>query len=359
MDSWDLIVVGAGIIGLASAFEAATAGLRVLVVERAGPAAGASGVAAGMLAPLAEAHDMPVDLCRIGVASAALLPDLVTRLESHGGDARYRRCGTVLVAVDRDQAGDLAQLERSHVALGIPAERLTTRDVLSREPRVSARIAGGLWCPDDHAIEPTAFCAAAVLAIRVLGGEVRTSCAVDGIVGDDGVQGVRLADGTVERAPRVLVAAGLGSAQLVERWVDLGMRPVKGQVMHLRGERLIDRVVRTPRVYLVPRGDVLVVGASSEEMGAHDRPLAGVTMDLLYEAWRVLPGVYDLELDRIVVGHRPATDDVRPIVGPRGPQGLFIATGHHRHGILLAAWTARRVLADLGLAEPPEPAFIG
>jgi glycine oxidase len=356
---WDLIVVGAGIIGLSAAFEAAASGLRVLVVERAGPATGASGVAAGMLAPMAEAHDMPLDLCRIGVASAVLLPDLVSRVESYGGGAGYQRAGTLLVAGDRDQAGDLAQLERSHTALGVPAVRLTTREVLGREPRVSPRNAGGLWCPDDHAIDPVAFCRAMVLALRVLGSEVRTGVPVDGILGEEAVRGVRLGDSSEERAPRVLVAAGLGSPDLVERWVDLRMRPVKGEVLHLRGEALITSVVRTPRVYLVPRGEVLVVGASSEELGDHARPLAGVTMDLLYEAWRVLPGIYDLELDRIIVGHRPATDDGRPVVGPAGPDGLFIATGHHRHGILLAAWTARRVLADLGLAEAPEPANIG
>ena len=118
-----------------------------------------------------------------------------------------------------------------------------------------------------------------------------------------------------------------------------------GQVLHLRGERLLSGGVRTPRVYLVPRGDVLVIGASEEEVGEHAAPLAGITMDLLYEAWRPLPGVYALELAEMRVGHRPSSRAGRPLVEGLG-DGLFVAAGHHRHGVLLAAWTADR-MADL------------
>jgi len=160
--------------------------------------------------------------------------------------------------------------------------------------------------------------------------------------------GVRLRRGGAKaslHARWVLVAAGLHSAEVVPDEVnaalDMGLRPVKGQLLILKGDPLIDRVVRTPRVYLVPRGNRLVVGASEEEVGHHAEPLAGVTMDLLYEAWRTVPGVYELELEQIVVGHRPSTRDGCPVVRSVGPEGLFVATGHHRHGVLLAPWTAQ------------------
>lgn len=345
----DVIVVGAGVIGLAAAFELASAGLRPLVIDEAGVAAGASGVAAGMLAPLAEAHDMPADLLRAAIESAASYPGFVARVHRHGGDCGFRPDGTVIVAADRDQAGDLDQLARAHDRLGLAHEVLSVREVLRLEPRISPRIAGGMRCPDDHAVDPVALCGALVLAIRALGGEVRIGIGVDRIdAGDGGVRGVVLIDGARAQAPRVVVAAGLRSAALVAPWAAIPMRPVKGQILHLRGPPLIDRVVRSTRVYLVPRGEILVVGASEEELGDHDRPLAGVTMDLLYEAWRVLPDTFELELHAIKIGHRPSPRDGRPTIAAVGPPGLVVATGHHRHGILLAPWTAARVVEVIG-----------
>jgi glycine oxidase len=341
----DIIVVGAGVIGLAAAFELASAGLRPLVLDEVGVASGASGVAAGMLAPLAEAHDMPADLLRAAIVSAAMYAPFVARVQAHGGDCGFRPDGTVIVAADRDQAGDLDQLARAHDRLGLAHQVLSVREVLRLEPRVSPRIAGGMCCPDDHAVDPVALCAALVLAIRSLGGEVHAGVGVAAIdAADSAVRGVLLADGTPVAASRVLIAAGLRTAELVAPWAAIPMRPVKGQVIHLRGAPLIDRVVRSTRVYLVPRGDILVVGASEEELGDHDRPLAGVTMDLLYEAWRVLPDTFELELHAIKIGHRPSPRDGRPTIARVGPDGLTVATGHHRHGILLAPWTAARIL---------------
>lgn len=353
MSRWDLIVAGGGVIGLGAAFSAASAGWRVLVLEASEQApSGASAVAAGMLAPLAEAHDMPDDLVRAAIESAEAYASFIGAVERHGGPAGFVDRGTLLVAADRDQAGDLEQLRRSHARLGVAAEPLSIRELLRREPRISPRVAGALWCPDDHAVSPLALGRALVLAIEALGGEVRTGLCVTEIEAGEGWQ-VR-ADGVdgeiVVRSDRVLIAAGLKSQALLGTALDLGLRPVKGQVLHLVGERLIDRVVRTPKVYLVPREDRLVVGASEEEMGEHAAPLAGVTLELLYEAWRTLPGIYDLELDRIVVGHRPSTRDGRPVIGevPERP-GLFVAAGHHRHGVLLVPWTAERLAKLWGL----------
>jgi len=346
----DLIVVGGGIIGLSAAFLAARGGLQVVVVDARQPATtGATAVAAGMLAPLAEAHDMPDDLVRHGIESARRYPSFIDSVQELGGPTGFNPKGTLLVAAYRDQAGDLEQLGRSHQRLGLQVERLSVRQVLRREPRISPRIAGGLWCPEDHAVPPVQLGRALVRAIEALGGQVRVGAVAQAIDPEGEGIGVRVHHGGQEqtwRAPRVLVAAGLGSQQVLGDVVELALRPVKGQVLHLRGEALLGGVVRTPRVYLVPFQDRLVVGASEEEMGEHAEPLAGVTMDLLYEAWRTLPGVYDLELERILVGHRPSTRNGRPVIGPLGPEGLFVACGHHRHGILLAPWTAD-VLADM------------
>ncbi|TVQ91666.1 MAG: glycine oxidase ThiO [Deltaproteobacteria bacterium] len=341
--TWDLIVVGAGIVGLASAFEAASSGLRVLVLERSRVAAGASRVAAGMLAPPAEAQDMPEDVLRAGIESAASYPSFIRRIEAHGLATGFRARGTLMVAADRDQAADLEQLARAHERMGLSVRWHSVREILRAEPRLSPRLAGGLFLPDAHAVEPVALCQALAHAVVELGGEVRQGWEVTEILGQEVVKGVGC-HGTELWAPRVLVAGGLRSAALVRAFEPLPLRPVKGQVLHLRGESLIERVVRSPRVYLVPHRDRLIVGASEEELGEHDQPLAGVTMDLLYEAWRLLPGTYELELEACVVGHRPCLRDGRPRISRLGPPGLLVATGHHRHGILLAPWTGQRVL---------------
>jgi len=126
----------------------------------------------------------------------------------------------------------------------------------------------------------------------------------------------------------------------------LGVRPVKGQLLHLQGPDLIQHVVRSPHVYLVPRaGGTLVVGATMEEQGFDASPTAGAVMDLLWNARLVLPGVYDLALADVRVGFRPATRDHEPVIGETEVSGLYVATGHFRHGVLLAPATAM-LLAD-------------
>mgnify|MGYP003335244832 CR=1 FL=1 len=129
--------------------------------------------------------------------------------------------------------------------------------------------------------------------------------------------------------------------------VPLPMRPVKGQILRLRGERIIQHVVRTPDVYLVPRADgELVIGASMEDVGFDERSRAGAVHDLLREARRAVPGIAELDLAECNVGFRPALRDHLPAIGAVDGAGLFVATGHFRNGVELAPITAR-LLADL------------
>jgi glycine oxidase len=127
----------------------------------------------------------------------------------------------------------------------------------------------------------------------------------------------------------------------------LGLRPVKGQLVRLGGPELIRHVVRSPEVYLVPRrGGELLVGATMEERGFDALPTAGAVLDLLREAWRLLPAVYELTVTELSVGLRPVVRDHRPVIGGTGTRGLYVATGHFRNGVLLAPATAHH-LADL------------
>jgi glycine oxidase len=145
-----------------------------------------------------------------------------------------------------------------------------------------------------------------------------------------------------------VLAAGAWSSQDVA-WPapPLGVRPVKGQLVRLHGRDLLRHVVRAPQVYLVPReGGDLVVGATMEEQGFDPTPTAGAVMDLLWNARLIVPAIYDLQLAEVDVGFRPATRDHLPVIGATDVRGLYVATGHFRHGVLLAPVTAG-LLADL------------
>jgi glycine oxidase len=168
----------------------------------------------------------------------------------------------------------------------------------------------------------------------------------------DRVTGVRTASGTELLAETVVVAAGSWSAA---DWLPPkarpAVRPVKGQILTLSGpaaQPLCERIVVSERVYVVPRGDGrLVVGATVEEQGFDTRVTAGGVHELLREAYRLLPEVAELELVETIAGLRPTTADNLPLVGPGACEGLLLATGHFRNGILLAPFTGERIAALL------------
>jgi glycine oxidase len=208
-------------------------------------------------------------------------------------------------------------------------------------------VLGGLELASDHQVDPRALCRCLELALVRSGGEVATGAAVDRIEAPGGkaraVSG-RDRDGRPFRveAETIVVAAGAWSGRDLELPIaHLGLRPVKGQLVRLRGPSLADHVVRTPEVYLVPRSNgELLIGATMEEMGFDLSPTGGAVMDLLRRAWEVLPGVYDLEMVEVSVGLRSAVDDHLPVIGATEVAGLFLAVGHFRNGVLLAPATA-------------------
>jgi glycine oxidase len=329
----EVVVVGAGIIGLSIAWGLRQRGVEVAVYDPAGPATGASGVAAGMLAPLCEAPDLPPPVLRLGLESLAAWPAFAGALEAASGrSVDLRAGGTLLVAMDHDELGELDQAARLLSAMGLRYEPLSPRELRRAAPALHPRVVGGYRAPDDGGVDAQAVCAALVAALAARGVEVRREAVR--AVAADGVD----TDGGRVAAERVVVAAGAWSQALVP---SVRVVPVKGQVVVLEGEDLLPCVVRTPRVYLVPRVGRLVVGASMEEQGFDTRPTAGIVMNLLREAFRVLPGSFELSIAGLRTGLRPMLAHGRPVIGPVG--GIVVATGHHRHGVLLAPGTAEIV----------------
>jgi glycine oxidase len=358
----DLVVIGAGIAGLAVAYRACRAGLRPLVLDRGRPGAATTRVAAGMLAPVSEAAFGEEALLALNLAAAERWPAWAGQVEAASGRPSGRlACGALLVAADRDQAEALEREAVFRRECGLAVERLLPSAARRLEPGLAPTVRLALEAPDDHAADPVALAAALAAAVRAGGGRLQAGAVEEVLVQRGRVTGVRLAGGGSVPAAHVVVAAGPWSGGLpgLPEHARVPVRPVKGQLLHLRdpgGAGLVRRVVRSEEMYLVPRGDGrYVVGATVEERGFDTSVTAWAVHDLLRAAAEVVPGVLELELTGLLAGLRPCTPDNAPVLGPGALPGLHWATGHFRHGILLAPLTGEAVVAGvLGEAIPDE-----
>jgi glycine oxidase len=361
--SFDVAVVGGGVIGLSVAWRAAQRGMRVIVLERAEPGGGASWVAAGMIAPISEARPKEQSLLRLSLESARAYPEFIAELSAASGrDPGYLGCGTLAAARDRDEAEALERELEMRIGLGLPVRRLRPSEARRLEPGLAPAVRLALDVPDDHVIEPHALTAALAEALVRAGGELRTGCEVCEVsVSDAGrVDGVRLASGDGVRADQVVIAAGVWSSSLAGIPPDarVPLRPVKGQTLRMHdpaGPGLLTRVLRMSPGYVVPRGDGrYVLGATMEERGFDTTITAGAIFEQLRDAIELVPGIGEWVIDGLVAGLRPGTPDNAPVLGPGALDGLQWATGHYRHGILLAPITADVLAATLAGEDAPE-----
>jgi glycine oxidase len=347
----DVVVIGAGVIGLSVAWRAAQEGLTVAVCDPE-PARGASWAAAGMLAPTTEGRWGEGTLQALSQASAAAWPGYAAALEEDGGlPVGLRRDGMLSVALDGD---DYRALEESFAVqreLGCDVELLTGQECRQLEPSLNPRIAGGVLSSGDHQVDNRALLRALTQAVDRRGVELLRSAAREvRHTPAEHVAGALLDDGTELAAGRVVVAAGWRSGHLggLARGDVAPVRPVKGQILRLRSDPSIPVIGRAIRamaqgrpVYLVPRANgEVVVGATMEEQGADTTVTAGAVYDLLRAAVAVVPEVAELELSEAMAGLRPGSPDNGPVLGAAATPGLFLATGHYRNGILLAPLTA-------------------
>lgn len=343
-----VIVVGGGIIGLATCFELVERGLDVTLIDPA-PASGATHHAGGMLAPVAEVQYRQEPLFPLMQRSAELYPGLLERVSQWTDlPMGHRAEGTLVLAADRADARHLSDLSDYQELHGMTAQRLTLRQARALEPALTPRLAGAVYIPGDHQIAPRDFAIALLDALHNRGVTILQE-KLTHIENDPGVQ--------------VILCNGLGAADVTGWYQEanpLQLRAVYGDILrlgvpeHLRP--LLDRVVRAfvedRPIYLIPRSDgTLAIGATSRE---DDRaiPRAGAVHDLLRDAIRLVPGIQECDFLEASVGARPGTPDDLPYLG-RVRDNLIISTGYFRHGILLAALGAQ-VAADLAIGTTPD-----
>ncbi len=355
MPAIDVAVIGAGVIGAASAWRCAQRGLTVTLLDPAlDPSPGAWHTAAGMLAPITELNYTETPLLRLNLDSLARYPSFVAEVADDSGlPTGFRPCGTVAAAWDGADLAAQRELHAFMTGLGLDATLLTGRDLRLLEPAVAPGLPGALLAAGDHQVDPRLL-RAALLAAALRRGVALVAAQASVVTTGERVVGVRLPDGTVLPAGCVVLAAGCwsGSVGGLPSGAAPPVRPVKGQTLRLRlpGPPRLAHVLRGTvkgnPIYLVPRADgQLVVGASSEEAGFDRRPRAGAVYELLRDAQSLVPELGEAVLEEVSTGLRPGSPDNAPLVGPSGVEGLLHATGHYRNGVLLTPVTADGVAA--------------
>jgi glycine oxidase len=342
-------VIGGGIIGLAIGWQIARRGRPVTVFERDEAGRSASWVAAGMLAPVSEFGFENEDFLDFGQRSMELFPRFLDELATDGGrsiplDTR----GTLTVGFHRDDTERIRRIYNFREHKGLPVQWMTGSEARELEPLLSPNATSAMWIPEDHQIDNREVVDALKEALLGAGGDLVENCEITSIWNTDGrCNGVVAKDETYP-AGTTIVAAGCWSGRLGGIPDELlpRVRPVKGQIVSLRTDSTYEfaRVIRAPDAYLLPKGDGRVlIGATEEEMGFDTTPTAGPVMRLIERAWEAVPSIYDLPIESIDAGLRPGTRDHEPLIGESGMDGLVFATGHYRHGILLAPVTAYAV----------------
>lgn len=347
MTGADVVVVGGGLIGTATAWRLAQGGLSVTLVggERA---AAASRVAAGMLAPVTETTFTERTLLALNQASSQRWPGFAVEVEEASGrPSGLRTTATISVASDADDGARLRTFADYLDRQGLQSERLTSRECRVHEPLLAPTVRSGLlvptdWSCDNRLLHDALAVAAARAGVALVEGFAHRVDSTDGRV-----TGVTLADGTSVPAGRVVLANGAWAAQ-VGGVPPVPVRPVKGQVLRLDPGRFpgpgltVRAFSRGSEVYLVPRasGREVVVGATVEEQGFDHRVTAGGVYELLRDARQTIPMSAEYALSETSVGWRPGTPDNAPILGGCELEGLTLATGHHRNGVLLTPVSA-------------------
>ena len=366
MGNKNISIIGGGVIGLGIGWQLAKAGASVTIYERDRAGRAASWAAAGMLAPLAEAHTEEPELLNLGCESLSLYPQWVEELATDAGmSIGYRVEGTLIVGLEADDTDQLRHLYEAQQHLGLDVNWLNGREARNVEPALSPRVTTAIHCATDYQVDNRLMVAALQRAYQACGGVLHENCRIQKIAIEKCVvTGVQTQNGFHE-TDVVVLSAGCWSAQIdgLPDAIMPPVRPVKGQMLALQMEEGIDikAVIRTVRaryptsVYLVPRADGrLIVGATSEEMGFDTRLTVGGMFELLRGAWEAVPGVYELPILETWAGLRPGSRDNAPILGKTPIENLIYATGHYRNGILLTPITAYEITTLILSGETPE-----
>ena len=370
--TWDVAIVGGGVIGLACAFELARRRRRVVVIERDQPGSHASRVAAGLLSTIGLPLGEDDDLFSLKLDSLRRYPQFIAKVESISRmSAGFRTDGTLWVARTVGDDEQLDQLNEKRTNLRLLSRRVTSREVASFEPELASGAISGLLVEEDVQVDPRRLLTTLEQGCKTVRASIVTSQEVTGGEYDQSAQAWNLslrAASSAEQldsvlAKDVVLTAGPWCDQIIDAASDsaaplapTGVGPVKGQLLRMRGPALIERVIQTTSIALAQRrdGELIVASTKEPEAGWDLTPTDDARESLLERGTELLPALSGLDLEEHSVGLRPATNDHMPVIGPTGREGLWIATGHYRHGVLLAPSTAYWLAEAMESGDVPE-----
>jgi glycine oxidase len=326
--SCDVIIAGAGIIGVSLALELRQRGATVLLLDRAEPGSEASSAAAGMLA--AADPETPEALRPLAVESERIFSAFVQRIQFAAGfQVDFRRVGTIAFMSERTAP---------HEYRGLSAEELQLL-----EPSIHRSEHSAYFVREDS-VDPHLLTRAALAAAQTHGVEVR---------GDTAITEIRAGGDAVEVLTETETFSAASAVDCRGAWSGAPVRPRKGQMLYVYPEtNVLQHVLRAPEVYIVPRSSgKILIGATVEDVGFDKSVDRSAILQLMSAAAKYLPALASAPVTQSWAGLRPGTPDDLPILGPTSIPGTFIATGHFRNGILLAPVTAQ-IMADLVQGRP-------
>jgi glycine oxidase len=343
--TFDVVIVGGGLIGVSIAFELAAEKLRVAVLDRQEPGREASWAAAGMLSAVPES-EKDAALVPLKMASLKQYPEFVSAVEAvTGKSAAFVRQGALEILLAPGSAAERDDRITRYRNFGIAAEAVSTATHSSG--RATGRDCAAIWLPEEATVEPRPLFESVVAAAQRRGADIQQYRCVTGLLLEGGrCTGVLAGDEKIY-SEHVVIAAGCFSAELLGGTGGLSRyaptRPVRGQIIALRHPTIrLESVLRSEHGYLVPRRDgQIVAGSTSEEVGFEKRTTPEGLRKIMDAAIELIPSLAEAERVDTWCGLRPGTPDDLPSLGPTDIPGLLMATGHYRNGILLAPITAR------------------
>src|SRR5215470_4567548 len=345
MKTYDAVIAGAGIIGASIALELAETGLRVALFDAHEPGREASWASGGMISPAPENAGM-IPFMPMSLASVALYPDFIRRVEAASGTTvGYRQKGAIDVLLDGNIQEEVSTVVALQHGVGLRAEALTSERVRSMEPALTEDTQAAIFRPDEASLNTRAFSDATLKAAQHQGVEIHAHNGAKALWKESNrCKGLTLEKGQVA-AKWTIVAAGCFSARIDGVAPYAPLQPAKGQMIALRCESVqIEHILWLEHKYLVPQRDGRIIAGSTIEYTGfdHDVTAGGVEL-ILREVMRMVPGLASARIEETWAGLRPDSPDHLPIIGPTDLEGLLVATGHFRSGILLAPVTARLI----------------